>query len=71
MTLAILDAYEIVEGNDKTRSEDAIPSILQNALSVCFDSSVGHDYLEDFNERFEFYHRIEEKLPFDLELLNK
>ena len=70
-TLAILDAYEIVEGNDKSRSEDAIPSILQNALSVCFDSSVGHDYLEDFNERFEFYHRIEEKLPFDLELLNK
>ena len=71
VTLAILDAYEIVEGNDKARSEDAIPSILQNALSVCFDSSVGHDYLEDFDERFEFYHRIEEKLPFDLELLNK
>lgn len=71
VTLAILDAYEIVEGNDKARSEDAIPSILQNALSVCFDSSVGHDYLEDVDKRFEFYHRVEEKLPFDLELLNK
>lgn len=71
MTLAILDAYEIVEGNDKTRSEDAIPSILQNALSVCFDPSVGHDYLEDYQARLDFYHREEERLPFDIELLNK
>ena len=71
VTLAILDAYEIVEGNDKTRSEDAIPSILQNALSVCFDPSVGHDYLEDYQARLDFYHREEERLPFDIELLNK
>ena len=71
VTLAILDAYEIVEGNDKTRSEDAIPSLLSEALSVSFDSSIGHDYLEDVDKRFEFYHRVEEKLPFDLELLNK
>lgn len=71
VTLAILDAYEIVEGNDKTRSEDAIPSILQNALSVCFDPSVGHDYIEDYATRFDFYHRNEEKIPFDIELLNK
>ena len=69
--LAILDAYEIVEGNDKARTEDAIPSLLSEALSVCFDTSVGHDYLEDYESRYDFYHRVEEKLPFDLELFNK
>ena len=71
VTLAILDSYEIVEGNDKNRTEDAIPSILADALAICFDTSIGHDYLEDFDSRYDFYHRKEEKLPFDLELLNK
>ena len=50
---------------------DAIPSILTDALSVSFDNSVGHDYLYDSDERFEFYHRVEEKIPFDLEMFNK
>ena len=71
MTLAILDAYEIVEGNDKTRSEDAIPSLLSEALSVSFDSSIGHDYFADYESRYDFYHKVDEKLPFDLELFNK
>ena len=71
VTNAILDAFDIIEGKDKVRTEDAIPTMLQQALSVCFDSSVGHDYLEDFSDRFDFYHRVEEKLEFDLDMFNK
>lgn len=71
ITNAILDAFDIIEGKDKVRSEDAIPSMLSEALSVCFDSSVGHDYIEDYESRFEFYHRVEEKLEFDLSMFNK
>ena len=68
---AIIDAYDIVEGKNKTLSEDAIPSLLSDALAVSFDSSIGHDYLENYLERYDFYHRVEEKIPFDLDLLNK
>ena len=68
---AIIDSFEIIEGRDKQRSEDAIPSMLSDALAVSFDTSVGHDYLEDFADRYDFYHRVEEKIPFDIELLNK
>jgi archaellum biogenesis ATPase FlaH len=68
---AIIDSFEIIEGKDKVRTEDAIPSMLSDALAVSFDSSVGHDYLDDFAQRFEFYNRKEEKLEFDLELFNK
>ena len=68
---AIIDSFEIIEGKDKVRTEDAIPSMLADALAVSFDKSVGHDYLEDFVERYDFYHRLEEKLSFDLELFNK
>lgn len=68
---AIIDSFEIIEGKDKVRTEDAIPNMLSDALSVSFDSSVGHDYLEDFANRYDFYHRVEEKLPFDLEMFNK
>lgn len=71
VTNAILDAFDIIEGKDQVHAEDAIPGMLSDALSVCFDSSVGHDYLEDSDSRFEFYHREEEKLPFDLEMLNR
>lgn len=71
VTNAILDAFDIIEGKDKVRTEDAIPTMLQQALAVSFDSSVGHDYLEDFADRFDFYHRVEEKLEFDLDMFNK
>lgn len=71
VTNAILDAFDIIEGKDKVHTEDAIPTMLQQALAVCFDSSVGHDYLEDFESRYDFYHRIEEKLEFDLSMFNK
>ena len=68
---AILSGIQIIEGKDKTHTSEAIPSILSEALSVAFDQSVGHDYVEDGEERFEFYHRKEEKLEFDLEYFNK
>jgi replicative DNA helicase len=68
---AILDSIKIIENKDKVRTQDSIPSILSDALAVSFDSSVGHDYLDDSDERYDFYHRVEEKLAFDIELLNK
>ena len=68
---ALLESIQIAEGDHKEFGRDAIPSILSKALSVSFDNSVGHDYLEDADDRFAFYHRIEEKIPFDLEMLNK
>lgn len=68
---AIIDSFEIIEGKDKARTEDSIPSLLSDALSVSFDTSVGHDYLEDFADRYDFYHRVEEKIAFDLDLFNK
>jgi len=68
---AILQSIGIMEGRDKNFSKDGIPSLLQEALGVCFDSSVGHDYFEDSSERFDFYNRVESRLPFDLTLFNK
>ena len=69
--LALLDSVKIADGQDDKRSEDAIPSILQEALAVSFDDHIGHDYIEDYEDRFAFYHRNENKVPFDLSLFNK
>ena len=68
---AIVDGISIIDGKDKDRNRDSIPSILTDALSVSFDNAVGHDYILDADSRFDFYHRIEEKIPFDLEYFNK
>jgi replicative DNA helicase len=69
--LALLESVKIADGKDKDRTEDAIPSILQEALAVSFDEHIGHDYIEDFETRYEYYHRNENKIPFDLTLFNK
>ena len=69
--LALLDSVKIADGQDDKRTEDAIPSILQEALAVSFDDHIGHDYIEDYEDRFAFYHRNENKVPFDLSLFNK
>jgi replicative DNA helicase len=69
--LALLDSVKIADGQDDKRTEDAIPSILQEALAVSFDDHIGHDYIEDYEDRFAFYHRNESKIPFDLSLFNK
>ena len=68
---AVLGSISILDGKDKTNEKGAIPKLLQDALAVSFDASVGHDYLQDSDERYEFYHRKEERIPFDLELFNK
>ena len=68
---AVLGSISILEGKDKTQEKGAIPKILSDALAVSFDNSVGHDYLENSDERYEFYHRKEERIPFDLEYFNK
>lgn len=68
---AIVESMNIIEDKDKEHGRGEIPKILQDALGVSFDTSVGHDYLEDFEHRYEFYHRREERIPFDLEYFNK
>jgi archaellum biogenesis ATPase FlaH len=69
--LALLDSVKIADGKDKTRSKDSIPSILSDALSVSFDDHIGHDYISDSDSRYDFYHKKEDKIPFDLDLFNK
>lgn len=68
---AILKGIKIIEGKDKQHTQEAIPKILQDALSVAFNQNVGHDYLLDVDSRYDFYHLTENKLPFDITLLNK
>jgi len=68
---AIVDGISIIDGKDKNRTPDSIPSILTDALAVSFDNAVGHDYLLDSDSRFEFYHKVEERIPFDLDFFNK
>ena len=68
--LALMQSIKIADGGDKKMSRDAIPSILQEALAVSFDEHIGHDYIEQATDRYEFYHRKEEKIPFDLEKFN-
>ena len=68
---AIVEGIQIIDGKDKSRNADAIPNILTEALSVGFDNTVGHDYLLDSDSRYDYYHKIEEKIPFDLEFFNK
>ena len=69
--LALMESIKIADGQDEKKSPDAIPSILSDALSVGFDQHVGHDYINDSKDRFEYYHRVENKTPFDLEYFNK
>lgn len=69
--LALMESITIANGDDTKRNRDAIPSILQEALSVSFDTHIGHDYIEDVEERYEFYHRKDIKIPFDIDYLNR
>jgi len=67
---ALTESLEIADGNDPKKTREAIPSILSDALSVSFNNNIGHDYFENFEERYEFYHKVEDRIPFDIELLN-
>jgi replicative DNA helicase len=68
---AVLNSIQILDEKDKTHDKGQIPKLLSDALAVSFDNSVGHDYLNDSDNRYEFYHRKEERIPFDLEYFNK
>ena len=69
--LALMESIKIADGQDDKKNRDAIPSILSDALSVSFNRNVGHDYLEDYEERYELYNRKESRIQFDLEFFNK
>jgi len=69
--LALMESIKIADGQDEKKQPDAIPSILSDALAVGFDQHVGHDYIDDSKDRFAYYHRVENKIPFDLEYFNK
>ena len=69
--LALMESIALADGQDDKKGRDAIPSILSDALSVSFDNHIGHDYLQDYDERYESYHRKEDKIPFDLEFFDK
>ena len=68
---AVMDGIHILDGKDKKHTPEAIPEILRDALSVSFDRNVGHDYLLDIERRFDFYHKKENRIPFDLDYFNK
>ena len=68
---AVLEGIKILDGKDKTRTPEALPSLLSDALSVSFDKHVGHDYIEDAQERFDWYHTKEKRYPFDLSYFNR
>jgi len=67
---AIMESIHIIDGKSKEKTENAIPNILSDALSVSFDTHIGHDYLEDYDSRYDFYHKVEKRVPFDLEFFN-
>ena len=69
--LALMESIHIADGEDEKRNRDAIPSILSDALAVSFDNNIGHDYILNSDDRYEYYHRTEDKIPFDLEYFNK
>jgi len=69
--LALMESIHIADGKDDKKNRDAIPSILSGALSISFDNNIGHDYLLNYEERYEYYHRKEDKIEFDLEYFNK
>ena len=68
---AIMESISIIDGKHQELTKNALPDLLQKALAVTFDSSVGHDYIENVEERYDFYHEQEERIPFDLEYLNR
>jgi replicative DNA helicase len=69
--IALMESIHIADGKDEKKNRDSIPSILSDALAVSFDTHIGHDYLLDYEQRYESYHKKEEKIEFDLEYFNK
>lgn len=68
---AIMESIHIIDGKNKNKTKQAIPQVLSEALAVSFDNHIGHDFIEDYQERFDFYHHKEERVPFDLDYMNR
>ena len=68
---AIMESISIIDGKHETMTKGALPDLLSQALGVAFDTNVGHDYVENYEERFDFYHTEEDRIPFDLDYLNR
>jgi len=68
---AIMESIQIIDGKDNQRSEGAIPEILSDALGTSFDQAIGHDYVDNSEDRFDFYNTKEDRIPFDLDYFNK
>lgn len=68
---AIMESIQIIDGKHQTLTKNALPDILTKALAVSFDTNIGHDYVENVEQRYDFYHEQEERIPFDLEYFNK
>ena len=68
---AIMESIQIIDGKSKDKTDGSIPEILSDALGVSFDQAIGHDYIDNSAERFEFYNRVEARVPFDLDAFNK
>ena len=68
---AIMESIHIIDGKSKSKTKQAIPQVLSEALAVSFDNHIGHDFIEDYQQRFDFYHHKEERIPFDLDYMNR
>jgi replicative DNA helicase len=68
---AIMESIHIIDGKSKNKTKQAIPQVLSEALAVSFDNHIGHDFIEDYQQRFDFYHHKEERVPFDLDYMNR
>lgn len=68
---AIRKSVQVITGEEKSISKDQLPDLLRDAISISFDRSIGHDYLEDYEKRYDYYTKKEEKFPFDIDYLNK
>ena len=68
---AIMESISIIDGKHKSLTKNALPDLLSKALGVSFDTNIGHDYIENVEERYDFYHEDEERIPFDLDYFNK
>lgn len=68
---AIMESISVIDGKHQKLTKDSLPDLLQRALAVTFDTNIGHDYLENVDERYRFYHETEEKIPFDVDMLNQ
>tara|TARA_R100000081_G_C4815407_1_gene174573 strand:- start:1569 stop:2639 length:1071 start_codon:yes stop_codon:yes gene_type:complete len=66
-----MESIHIIDGKSKDKTKTAIPQVLSEALAVSFDNHIGHDFIEDYQQRFDFYHHKEERVPFDLDYMNR